>query len=406
MAKEKFLRTKPHCNIGTIGHVDHGKTTLTAAITKVLSKKGKAVFKAYEQIDKTPEEKKRGITISASHVEYETEKRHYAHIDCPGHQHYIKNMITGAAQMDGAILVISGIDGPQEQTREHILLAREVGIKYLVVYLNKVDMVRESTNSEQSYKDFIELVELEVRELLNSYGFPGDKIPIIKGSARMALTETTFSKDGTESIFELLNAIDTYIPQPVRLIDEPFLLPVESVFSITGRGTVTTGKIEKGKIKLGEEVEILGLSDKSSIKTACIGIEMFNKEMDYAEAGDNVGLLLRGVKISDVSRGQIIAKPNSLKCFTKFEAKAYILTSEEGGRKKPIKSDYSPQFYFRTADITGKISLPENKPIAMPGDNIIFTVELLVPIALSEGSRFAIREGSKTVGAGIISKLL
>jgi len=405
MAKEKFQRIKPHCNIGTIGHVDHGKTTLTAAITKVLSSKGGAIFKAYDQIDKTPEEKKRGITISASHVEYETDKRHYAHIDCPGHQHYIKNMITGAAQMDGAILVISGIDGPQEQTREHILLAREVGIKHLVVYLNKIDMVRDTTNSEQSFKDYIELVELEIRELLAAYGFPGDEIPIIKGSARIALNEVTNSLDGSDSILELLKTIDNYIPQPLRSTEEAFLLPVESVFSITGRGTVTTGKIEQGKLKLGEEVEILGLSEKPVLKTSCIGIEMFNKEMEYAEAGDNVGLLLRGIKTSDISRGQVVVKPGSIKCYKSFEAKAYILTGEEGGRKTPIKSDYSPQFYFRTADITGKITLDEEKNFIMPGENAIFKVDLITPIALKEGLRFAIREGSKTVGAGIISKL-
>jgi elongation factor Tu len=398
MSKAKFERTKPHCNIGTIGHVDHGKTTLTASITKVLADKGKAIYKAYDQIDKSPEEKLRGITISATHVEYETDKRHYAHIDCPGHQHYIKNMITGAAQMDGAILVVAATDGPQEQTREHILLAREVGIKYLVVFLNKVDAVKDA--------DLVELVELEIRELLSHYKYPGDEIPIIRGSAKLAIEEplTSTSEIGRKSIEKLLQAIDTYIPQPQRLLESDFLMPIEDVFSIEGRGTVVTGRVEQGRLRLGEAVEIVGL--KETAKSTCTGIEMFQKEMDTAEAGDNVGILLRGIKREDVLRGQVLVKPNTIKAFSKFEAKIYILSAEEGGRSKPFATNYKPQFFFRTADITGSIILDAASPIALPGSQIIATIQLIHSVAMKEGLRFAIREGRLTIGAGVVTQIV
>ena len=397
MAKQKFERTKPHCNIGTIGHVDHGKTTLTSAITKYLADKGKANYMAYDQIDKAPEEKARGITISTAHVEYETDNRHYAHIDCPGHADYVKNMITGAAQMDGAILVVSVVDGPMPQTREHILLARQVGVPSMVVYLNKVDAVEDP--------EMIELVELEVRELLTKYGFAGNEIPFIAGSAKMSLESENDPKNiGKSSIVKLLEAIDSYIPQPKRPIEQSFLMPVEDVFSIAGRGTVVTGRIEKGVIQVGQEVEIIGLKDK--IKTTCTGIEMFHKLLDQGEAGDNVGLLLRGVKREDVLRGQVICQVNTVEVTKKFKAKAYILTEKEGGRKKPFFSNYQPQFFFRTADVTGKITLPENVSMVMPGDNIEFTVELLSTLAMNEGLHFAIREGGKTVGAGVVASLV
>jgi len=395
MAKAKFERTKPHCNVGTIGHVDHGKTTLTAAITKVLAETGGATFTAFDQIDKAPEEKARGITISTSHVEYETANRHYAHVDCPGHADYVKNMITGAAQMDGAILVVSAADGPMPQTREHILLARQVGVPAIVVYLNKVDMVDDP--------ELLELVELEVRELLSSYDFPGDDIPIVKGSALAGL-EGKNEELGKTSILALMEAVDTYIPQPDRPKDRPFLMPIEDVFSISGRGTVVTGRIERGIVKVGEEVEIVGIRDTQ--KTVVTGVEMFRKLLDSGEAGDNIGALLRGVGREDVERGQVLAKPGSITPHTKFKAEAYILTKEEGGRHTPFFTNYRPQFYFRTTDVTGVIELPEGTEMVMPGDNISMKVELIAPIAMDEGLRFAIREGGRTVGAGVVAKIV
>ncbi len=395
MAKEKFQRTKPHCNIGTIGHVDHGKTTLTAAITKVLAETGGAVFSGYADIDKAPEERARGITISTAHVEYETEARHYAHVDCPGHADYVKNMITGAAQMDGGILVVSAADGPMPQTREHILLARQVGVPALVVYMNKVDQVDD--------EELLELVEMEIRELLTSYDFPGDDIPIIRGSALAAL-EGKDDEIGKNSIYELMKAVDDYIPQPDRPKDLPFLMPIEDVFSISGRGTVVTGRIESGVVKVGEEIEIVGLKD--TVKTTCTGVEMFRKLLDSGEAGDNVGVLLRGTARDDVERGQVLAKPGTITPHTKFTAEAYILTKEEGGRHTPFFTKYRPQFYFRTTDVTGMCTLPEGTEMVMPGDNISMEVELIAPIAMDEGLRFAIREGGRTVGAGVVSKVI
>ena len=395
MAKEKFERTKPHCNIGTIGHVDHGKTTLTAAITKVLAEEGGASFTAYDQIDKAPEEKARGITISTSHVEYETPKRHYAHVDCPGHADYVKNMITGAAQMDGAILVVSAADGPMPQTREHILLARQVGVPALVVYMNKVDQVDDP--------ELLELVEMEIRDLLKSYDFPGDEIPIIKGSA-LAVLENGDPKIGHDSIIELMKAVDSYIPQPERPKDKPFLMPIEDVFSISGRGTVVTGRVERGVLHVGDEIEIVGI--KPTQKTTCTGIEMFRKLLDEGEAGDNIGVLLRGTKREEVERGQVLAAPGSITPHTEFTSECYILTKEEGGRHTPFFSNYRPQFYFRTTDVTGSIELPEGTEMVMPGDNIRMTVKLIHPIAMNEGLRFAIREGGHTVGAGVVSKIL
>ena len=395
MSKEKFVRNKPHCNIGTIGHVDHGKTTLTAAITKVLAESGGAEFTAYDQIDKAPEEKERGITISTAHVEYETEKRHYAHVDCPGHADYVKNMISGAAQMDGGILVVNAADGPMPQTREHILLARQVGVPALVVYMNKVDQVDD--------KELIDLVEMEIRELLTSYEFPGDKIPIIKGSALAAL-EGRDDEIGKNSIIELMKAVDESIPQPTRPIDQPFLMPVEDVFSISGRGTVVTGRIEQGQVKVGEEIEILGIREAQ--KTTCTGVEMFRKLLDSGEAGDNVGVLLRGTKREEVERGQVLAKPGSIKPHTKFKAEAYVLKKEEGGRHTPFFSNYRPQFYFRTTDVTGTIKLPEGTEMVMPGDNITMEVTLLSPIAMDKGLKFAIREGGRTVGAGVVAEII
>jgi len=399
MAKAKFERTKPHVNIGTIGHVDHGKTTLTAAITKVLGLQGKAHFMAYEQIDKAPEEKERGITISTAHVEYETEKRHYAHVDCPGHADYVKNMITGAAQMDGAILVVSAADGPMPQTREHILLARQVGVPYIVVFLNKCDMVDD--------EELLELVEMEVRELLSQYDFPGDDIPVIKGSALKALESSSNDPNAPEyqCIFELMNAVDEYVPEPVREIDKPFLMPVEDVFSITGRGTVATGRVERGSIKVGDEVEIVGLRDESR-KTVVTGVEMFRKILDQAVAGDNIGTLLRGVQRDEVERGQVLAKPGTIKPHTVFEGQVYVLTKEEGGRHTPFFNGYRPQLYFRTTDVTGTITLPEGVEMCMPGDHITMTIKLITPIAMDEGLRFAIREGGRTVGAGTVSKII
>ncbi len=393
MAKAKFERTKPHCNIGTIGHVDHGKTTLTAAITKVLARSGGATFTAYDQIDKAPEERARGITISTAHVEYETKKRHYAHVDCPGHADYVKNMITGAAQMDGAILVVSAADGPMPQTREHILLARQVGVPALVVYLNKMDMAD---------PELVELVELELRELLSSYQFPGDDIPIIKGSALAAL-EDRDPELGEKSIKELMDAVDSYIPQPERPKDMPFLMPIEDVFSISGRGTVVTGRIERGVIRVGEEVEIVGI--RPTTKTTVTGVEMFRKLLDQGEAGDNIGALLRGTKREDVERGQVLAKPGTITPHTKFKAESYILTKEEGGRHTPFFTNYRPQFYFRTTDVTGIVHLPEGVEMVMPGDNVSMDVELIAPIAMDEGLRFAIREGGRTVGAGVVAKI-
>jgi len=395
MSKEKFVRNKPHCNIGTIGHVDHGKTTLTAAITKVLAEAGGAKFVAYDQIDKAPEEKERGITIATAHVEYETEKRHYAHVDCPGHADYVKNMITGAAQMDGAILVVNAADGPMPQTREHILLARQVGVPALVVYLNKVDQVKD--------KELLDLVVEEIRELLTSYKFPGDKIPIVKGSALNAVEgkdETT----GKNSILELMKAIDEHIPQPTRPKDKPFLMPVEDVFTISGRGTVATGRVEQGVVKTGEEIEIVGI--KETKKTVCTGVEMFRKILDTGEAGDNIGALLRGVERTDIERGQVLAKPGSVTPHTKFEAQAYVLKKEEGGRHTPFFSKYRPQFYFRTTDVTGEVELPSGTEMVMPGDDAKFTVKLITPIAMSEKLNFAIREGGKTVGAGVVTKII
>jgi len=395
MSKVKFTRNKPHCNIGTIGHVDHGKTTLTAAITKILAEKKQAIYKAYDQIDSAPEEKKRGITISTAHVEYETEKRHYAHIDCPGHADYVKNMITGAAQMDGAILVVSATDGPMPQTREHILLSKQIGVPAIVVYINKIDMVSDQT--------MLEIVEFEVRELLASYKF-NEASPIILGSALMALKDE-MPEIGKNSIIKLLDTIDETIPQPKRPIDQPFLMPIEDVFSIGGRGTVVTGKIEKGTIKVGEQVDIVGLNPLVSEAT-CTGIEMFHKILDYAEAGENVGVLLRGIKRTDVKRGQILCKPGSIKAYKRFEAQIYILNKEEGGRHTPFFSNYRPQLFCRTADITGSITLPENIKMVLPGDNITLTIDLITSIALNEGLNFAIREGGKTIGAGVVSKLI
>jgi len=395
MGKARFERNKPHCNIGTIGHVDHGKTTLTAAITKVLAEKGGATFTAYDQIDKAPEERARGITIATAHVEYATDKRHYAHVDCPGHQDYIKNMITGAAQMDGAILVVSAADGPMPQTREHILLARQVGVPSLVVYMNKVDMVDDP--------ELLELVELEVRELLSSYDFPGDDIPVIQGSALCAL-EGREPEVGQKSIEALMEAVDSYIPQPERAKDRPFLMPIEDVFTISGRGTVVTGRIERGIVKVGDEVEIVGL--RPTAKTIATGVEMFRKLLDQGEAGDNVGVLLRGTKREEVERGQVLAKPGSITPHTVFVAEAYVLTKEEGGRHTPFFDNYRPQFYFRTTDVTGSVKLPEGTEMVMPGDNITMNVELLVPIAMEEGLRFAIREGGRTVGAGVVAKII
>ena len=395
MAKAKFERNKPHCNIGTVGHVDHGKTTLTAAITKVLAEAGGAEFTDYANIDKAPEERERGITISTAHVEYETEARHYAHVDCPGHADYVKNMITGAAQMDGGILVVNAADGPMPQTREHILLARQVGVPALVVYMNKVDQVDD--------KELIDLVEMEIRELLTSYEFPGDKIPIIKGSALAAL-EGRDDEIGKNSIIELMKAVDESIPQPTRPIDQPFLMPVEDVFSISGRGTVVTGRIEQGQVKVGEEIEILGIREAQ--KTTCTGVEMFRKLLDSGEAGDNVGVLLRGTKREEVERGQVLAKPGSIEPHTKFKAEAYVLKKEEGGRHTPFFSNYRPQFYFRTTDVTGTIKLPEGTEMVMPGDNITMEVTLLSPIAMDKGLKFAIREGGRTVGAGVVAEII
>ena len=395
MAKEKFERTKPHCNIGTIGHVDHGKTTLTAAITKVLAESGGAEFSAYDDIDKAPEERERGITISTAHVEYETDNRHYAHVDCPGHADYVKNMITGAAQMDGAVLVVNAADGPMPQTREHILLARQVGVPAIVVFLNKVDQVDDA--------ELLELVEMEVRELLSSYDFPGDDIPIVAGSALAAL-EGRDDEIGKSKILELMAAVDDYIPQPERPIDQPFLMPIEDVFSISGRGTVVTGRIERGVVKVGEEVEIVGIKDTS--KSTVTGVEMFRKLLDQGEAGDNVGCLLRGVEREGVERGQVLCKPGSITPHLKFKAEAYILTKDEGGRHTPFFTNYRPQFYFRTTDVTGVVTLPEGTEMVMPGDNVEMNVELIVPIAMEEKLRFAIREGGRTVGAGVVAKIL
>ena len=395
MAKEKFERTKPHCNIGTIGHVDHGKTTLTAAITKTLAEAGGAEFTDYADIDKAPEERERGITISTAHVEYETDNRHYAHVDCPGHADYVKNMITGAAQMDGAILVVSAADGPMPQTREHILLARQVGVPAIVVYLNKVDQVDD--------EELLELVELEVRELLSSYEFPGDDIPIVKGSA-LAVLEGSDQATGADSIMELMAAVDRYIPQPDRPKDQPFLMPIEDVFSISGRGTVVTGRVESGVLNTGDEIEIVGIKDTQT--TVCTGVEMFRKILDQGEAGDNIGCLLRGTKREEVERGQVVAAPGSITPHKKFTCEAYILTKEEGGRHTPFFANYRPQFYFRTTDVTGMVELPANTEMVMPGDNISMTVELITPIAMDQGLRFAIREGGRTVGAGVVASIV
>ncbi|MDA3934547.1 MAG: elongation factor Tu [Gammaproteobacteria bacterium] len=395
MSKAKFERSKPHVNVGTIGHVDHGKTTLTAALTKVCAEARGGEFRAYDQIDNAPEERARGITIATAHVEYESDNRHYAHVDCPGHADYVKNMITGAAQMDGAILVCSAADGPMPQTREHILLARQVGVPYIVVYLNKADMVDDA--------ELLELVEMEVRELLSSYDFPGDDTPIITGSALKAL-EGDDSEIGVPSILRLLEALDSFIPEPQRDMDKPFLMPIEDVFSISGRGTVVTGRIERGIVKVGEEVEIVGIKD--TVKTICTGVEMFRKLLDEGRAGDNVGLLLRGTKREDVERGQVLAKPGTINPHTRFEAEVYVLSKEEGGRHTPFLKGYRPQFYFRTTDVTGAVDLPEGVEMVMPGDNIQMTVELIAPIAMEDGVRFAIREGGRTVGAGVVSKIL
>ncbi|MDA8433094.1 MAG: elongation factor Tu [Nitrospiraceae bacterium] len=398
MAKAKFERTKPHCNVGTIGHVDHGKTTLTAAITKVLAFRGQATYRAYDSIDNAPEEKARGITIATAHVEYETEKRHYAHVDCPGHADYVKNMITGAAQMDGAILVVSAADGPMPQTREHILLARQVGVPYIVVYMNKTDMVDDP--------ELLDLVELEVRELLSKYQFPGDKIPIIKGSALKAIesTSTDINSPEYKSILELMDAVDSYVPTPERPIDKPFLMPIEDVFSISGRGTVVTGRVERGIVKVGEEVEIVGLGDTR--KTVATGVEMFRKLLDEGRAGDNIGVLLRGIGKDDVERGQVLAKPGSITPHTKFKCEVYILTKEEGGRHTPFFKGYRPQFYFRTTDVTGVAQLPDGVEMVMPGDNVSLSVELISKIAMEKELRFAIREGGRTVGAGVVTEVL
>jgi len=394
MAKQKFERTKPHVNVGTIGHVDHGKTTLTAAITEVLAKKGLADYVPFDQIDKAPEEKARGITIATAHVEYQTEKRHYAHVDCPGHADYVKNMITGAAQMDGAILVVSAADGPMPQTREHVLLARQVNVPYIVVYLNKCDMVDDA--------ELLDLVELEVRELLSKYEFPGDDVPVIRGSALKAL-ENPDDAEQTKSIFELMDAIDGYIPTPEREVDKAFLMPVEDVFSITGRGTVGTGRVEKGRVKVGDKVEVVGIKD--TMETVVTGVEMFRKILDEAQAGDNVGLLLRGVDKDRLERGMVLAQPKSITPHTRFEGEVYVLTKEEGGRHKPFFDGYRPQFYFRTTDVTGVAKLPEGREMVMPGDNVKIDVELITPIAMDEGLRFAIREGGRTVGAGVVTKI-
>jgi len=396
MAKKKFERTKPHVNVGTIGHIDHGKTTLTAAITKHLEKKGMASYIPFDQIDKAPEEKERGITIALAHVEYETENRHYAHVDCPGHADYIKNMITGAAQMDGAILVVGADDGPMPQTREHILLARQVGVPYIVVFLNKVDMVDDP--------ELIELVELELRELLSKYDFPGDDIPIIKGSALKALEADDFNSPDVKPIFDLMEALDTYIPEPVRAVDKPFIMPIEDVFSISGRGTVVTGRAERGVIKIGDEVEIVGFAPTQ--KTVCTGVEMFRKTLDTGQAGDNVGLLLRGIKKDEVERGQVVAKPGSITPHTKFKAEVYVLTKEEGGRHTPFFGGYRPQFYLRTTDVTGVVKLPEGVEMVMPGDNVSMEVSLITPVAIEKELRFAIREGGRTVGAGVVSEII
>tara|TARA_B100000767_G_scaffold19886_1_gene18117 strand:+ start:232 stop:1422 length:1191 start_codon:yes stop_codon:yes gene_type:complete len=395
MSKEKFDRSKPHCNIGTIGHVDHGKTTLTAAITKVMAEAGGGEFQAYDQIDKAPEERARGITISTAHVEYETEARHYAHVDCPGHADYVKNMITGAAQMDGAILVVSAADGPMPQTREHILLARQVGVPALVVFMNKVDQVDD--------EELLELVEMEIRELLTKYDFPGDDIPIVKGSA-LASLEDSNDAIGKDAINELMKQVDEFIPQPDRPKDQPFLMPIEDVFSISGRGTVVTGRIERGIVNVGEEIEIIGLKDTT--KTTCTGVEMFRKLLDQGEAGDNVGVLLRGTKREEVERGQVLAKPGSITPHTKFKCEAYVLTKDEGGRHTPFFSNYRPQFYFRTTDVTGSVELPDGTEMVMPGDNIAMVVTLIAPIAMDEGLRFAIREGGRTVGAGVVASIV
>ena len=399
MAKEKFERTKPHVNIGTIGHVDHGKTTTTAAITKYLSLLGKAKYEAYDQIDSAPEEAARGITINTAHVEYETDKRHYAHVDCPGHADYVKNMITGAAQMDGAILVVSAADGPMPQTREHILLARQVGVKYIVVYLNKCDMVDDP--------ELLELVEMEVRDLLSSYDFPGDEVPIIKGSSLKVLEST--STDPNDPVYapmkELMDAVDSYIPTPDRPVDQPFLMPIEDVFTITGRGTVVTGRVERGTVKLQDEIEIVGLSNESK-KTVVTGVEMFRKLLDQAEAGDNIGVLLRGIQREEVERGQVLAKPGTIHPHTKFTAQVYVLTKEEGGRHTPFFTNYRPQFYFRTTDVTGVIELPQGTEMCMPGDNVDMTIELITPIAIEKGLRFAIREGGRTVGSGVVAEVI
>ena len=396
MAKKKFERTKPHLNVGTIGHIDHGKTTLTAAITKHLEKKGMAEYVPFDEIDKAPEEKARGITIATAHVEYETENRHYAHVDCPGHADYIKNMITGAAQMDGAILVVGADDGPMPQTREHILLARQVGVPSMVVFLNKCDMVDD--------EELIELVELEMRELLSKYEFPGDDIPIIKGSALKALESDDPDSDDVKAVFELMDAIDSYIPEPVRDTEKPFLMPIEDVFSISGRGTVVTGRVDRGIVKVGDEVELVGIRD--TMKTVCTGVEMFRKILDQGQAGDNIGVLIRGTKRDEVERGQVVAKPGSITPHTKFKAEAYILTKEEGGRHTPFFNGYRPQFYFRTTDVTGVTTLPEGVEMVMPGDNVAMDVTLITPIAMEKELRFAIREGGRTVGAGVISEII
>ena len=398
MAKEKFERTKPHVNIGTIGHVDHGKTTLTAAITKVLAMKGDAQFMDYANIDKAPEERERGITINTAHVEYQTDKRHYAHVDCPGHADYVKNMITGAAQMDGAILVVSAADGPMPQTREHILLSRQVGVPYIVVFMNKCDQVDD--------EELLELVEMEIRDRLNEYEFPGDDTPIIKGSALAALESTSTDPNAPEykCILELMDAVDEYIPTPERKADQPFLMPVEDVFTITGRGTVATGRVERGVLKMSEEVEIVGLADETR-KSVVTGIEMFRKLLDFAEAGDNIGVLLRGIQRTDIERGQVLAKPGTIHPHTKFKGQVYVLTKDEGGRHTPFFNNYRPQFYFRTTDVTGVISLPEGTEMCMPGDNVVMDVELITPIAIEEGLRFAIREGGRTVGSGVVTAI-
>ena len=398
MAKEKFERTKPHVNIGTIGHVDHGKTTLTAAITKYLALKGQAQYEDYSSIDKAPEERERGITINTAHVEYQTDKRHYAHVDCPGHADYVKNMITGAAQMDGAILVVSAADGPMPQTREHILLSRQVGVPYIVVFMNKCDQVDDP--------ELLELVEMEIRDLLNEYEFPGDDTPIIKGSALAALESTSTDPNAPEykCILELMDAVDEYIPTPERKADQPFLMPVEDVFTITGRGTVATGRVERGVLKMSEEVEIVGLADETR-KSVVTGIEMFRKLLDFAEAGDNIGVLLRGIQRTDIERGQVLAKPGTIHPHTKFKGQVYVLTKDEGGRHTPFFNNYRPQFYFRTTDVTGVISLPEGTEMCMPGDNVVMDVELITPIAIEEGLRFAIREGGRTVGSGVVTAI-